>query len=269
MTWKMYKVRLRLLAPLHVGWLKQGNLQRTRPYVTGKALWGALTARLTRDYPHLGSYQQVGEQVKTQLAFSYFYPATGDRVDCWPWGAQADEFAWCYLHSYASTALDYQHNRAEEGSLHETEYIAPQTREGKPVYLLGYIFEREGCTLPRWRDVLPHLQLGGERGYGWGRVRPEGEPQETRKFFPGWQVDLDGERPVLRAEGEGAVFYAHVQAQGVQARGVIEPFLGRETASDGQHGERLSQARICWAPGGQLLEAGKMEIGEFGIWRKV
>lgn len=265
MAWKMYKVQLRLLAPLHVGWLKQGNLQRTRPYVTGKVIWGALTARLTRDHPPLRNYQQVGEKVNAQLAFSYFYPAVGEEVDCWPWGAQADAFAWRYLNSYASTALNYDHNRAEEGSLHETEYIAPQTRDGKPVYLLGYFFEQEGCALP-WREALNHLQLGGERGYGWGRVRSEGEPQVTDEFFPGWQVDLNVKRPQLQAANGKAVFYAHVQVNGVAGRGAIEPFLGRETDAEGWHGEHLSQALICWAPGGEAPAGKRLEIGEFGVW---
>lgn len=265
MAWKMYKVQLRLLTPLHVGWLKQSNLQRTRPYVTGKVIWGALTARLTRDHPSLGNYQQVGENVNAQLAFSYFYPTTGAQVDCWPWGAQADEFAWRYLNSYASTALNYDDNRAEEGSLHETEYIAPHTRDGKPVYLLGYFLEQEGCALP-WREALDHLQLGGERGYGWGRVRLRGL-SETNEFFPGWQVNLAAERPQLQAANGKAVFYAHVQVEEVVAgRGVIEPFLGRETDSEERHGHRLSPALICWAPGGEAPAGKRLEIGEFGVW---
>lgn len=270
MAWKMCKVQLRLLTPLHVGWLKQGNLQRTRPYVTGKVLWGALTARLTRDHFNGSNYEQVGKRVNEQLAFSYFYPVSSETLDLWPWGKGADEFAWRYLQSYASTALNYAHNRAAEGSLHETEYIAPQTRDGEPVSLLGYIFEQEGCNL-KWQEALSRLQLGGERGYGWGRVRlkgesqEKGEPQETGEFFPGWQVDLSGERPQLKAADGKAVFYAHVQAQGVQGRGTIEPFLGRETASDGRHGESLSQALICWAPGGEADKV-QVRIGRFGVW---
>ncbi len=265
MMWKMYKARLRLLSPIHVGWAKQGNLQRTRPYVTGKVIWGALTARLTRDHPSLGDYQQVGEKVKAQLAFSYFYPAVGKEVNCWPWGVQADVFAWRYLNSYASTALNYDHNRAEEGSLHETEYIAPRTRDGEMVYLLGYIFEQEGCKLP-WRKALDRLQLGGERGYGWGRVRSEGEPQVTDEFFPGWQVDLKAEQPHLKAANGKAVFYAHVQANNVAGSGAIEPLLGRETSQNGQHGEQISKAEICWTPGSQLSQQVHLKIGHFGIW---
>ena len=46
MTWTVYRVTWRLLAPMHIGWRKLGNMQQTRPYVTGRNLWGAFTARL-------------------------------------------------------------------------------------------------------------------------------------------------------------------------------------------------------------------------------
>ena len=45
MAWRAYKIVLRLRSPLHIGRGKVGNLQRTRPYVAGRNLWGALTAR--------------------------------------------------------------------------------------------------------------------------------------------------------------------------------------------------------------------------------
>ncbi len=286
MTWTAYKIVFQMLAPMHIGWFKQGNLQRTRPYVTGKALWGALTARLTRDHPELrGDYGAVGQRVNEELAFSYFYPAVSENVDLWPW-EKPDEFAWRYLGSYASTALDYGHNTAEEGSLHETEFIAPCTREGDQVYLVGYIFERQGCTLP-WRDVLSRLQLGGERTYGWGRVRLEkmSSPLSSgEKFFvDGLAMALDGERPVLRAStntpllaSTNTPLLAHALAAEFQGRrpvssvrGPVEPLLGRETDPQGRFGAHLPEARICWPPGGILTAGAEIIIGEYGIWEGV
>ena len=279
MSWTAYKVVFRLLAPMHIGWIKQGNLQRTRPYVTGKALWGALTARLTRDHPQLGGdYKNVGQRVHQELAFSYFYPAVGETVDLWPWGETAEEFAWRYLGSYASTALNYSCNTAEEGSLHETEFIAPFTRDGQPVYLIGYIFECQGCTLP-WQDVLSRLQLGGERTYGWGRVRLEKMSSLLsggEKFFvDGLEMTLDGKRPVLQASKD-APLLAHALAaefQGCQpvssVRGPVEPLLGRETDPQGRFGAHLPEARICWPPGSTLTADAEIIIGEYGIWAGV
>ena len=70
MSWTAYRIFLRLLTPVHIGAAKLGNLQTTRPYIHGKALWGGLTARLARDNPALnGDYAGVGRRVNEELAF--------------------------------------------------------------------------------------------------------------------------------------------------------------------------------------------------------
>ena len=165
MEWKAYQIGFRLISPLHIGWRKSGNLQQTRPYVTGRALWGALTARLTRELRQT-NYEEIGTQVDERLAFTYLYPSVeSDHVTLWPWGEDWDRFAWTYLGSYVSTALA-DGRGAEEGSLHETEFISPRARDGKQVYLTGYIFVRDDFGELPLSSALSKLQMGGERGYG-------------------------------------------------------------------------------------------------------
>jgi hypothetical protein len=280
MNWKAYCIVFRLMSPLHVGHLKIGNLMRTRHYVTGKTLWGALTARLTRDFPVLGGdYTAIGERVNEELAFSYFYPALQLDKPLYPhYGEQGlrygsnqmkpDEFAWRLLSSYASTALNPGHASAEEGSLHDTEFISPYDEEtGKPIYLVGYIFERQGCKLP-WREVLGRWQLGGERRYGWGRVLAEGMPTAATTFFS-HTLELSGERPAVQVEADQPIL-AHVAAAGEhEARGQIEPFVGRETGADGRFGgSGLQNAQICWEPGSRVGEEAVFEIGAYGLWER-
>jgi hypothetical protein len=270
MTWNAYKIVFRVLTPMHMGQAKLGNLQRTRPYVHGKSLWGALTARLTRDDPGLGGdYAAVGSRVSDELAFSYFYPTTSHQVDLWPWD-DPDQFAWRYLGSYASTALDYTLNSAEDGSLHETEYIAPTSREGEPVNLVGYVFEKAGCTLP-WKDALTRLQLGGERTYGWGRVELRAIHSTTEEFFSRLPMTLDGARPGLRLNQE-AVLIAHASANGenaIKAHGSLVPLVGRETRSAANHGRYLSPPMICWEPGSQVDAETPAIVSNYGIWEAV
>ncbi len=80
MTWTPYLVSYKLISPAHIGWKKVGNLQITRPYVTGKTLWGALTARLVRDEKK-NNYNDIGKKVDDELRFTYFYPSiTQDKV---------------------------------------------------------------------------------------------------------------------------------------------------------------------------------------------
>jgi hypothetical protein len=269
MNWTAYKIVLRLLTPLHVGAGSLGNVQRARPYIHSKALWGALTARLTRDNSSFGGdYKAVGDRVERELAFSYFYPATSDQIDLWPW-CDPDEFAWRYLGSYTGTALDYSRNATEEGSLHETEFIAPTTRDGQPVHLVGYIFEQVGCSLP-WRSELPRLQLGGERTYGWGRVALHSVTPATEDLFGRHRLTLDGERPGLHVEG-GAPLLAHALAHGPQAvtaRGPVVPLLGRETQTAAEHGKHLPEATVCWEPGSIVEAEIPIIFGNHGIWEK-
>jgi len=302
MAWTAYQVTFRLLSPMHIGWRKVGNMQQTRPYVTGRNLWGVLTARLVRS--RMGSdYERIGKEVVEQLTFSYLYPSWEiGRVACWPWGDTWDEFAWTFLGSNVSTALASGRS-AEEGSLHETEYIAPYTRAlpernvaaGAPVYLVGYIFVADGCRL-RWQDVLNQLQLGGERGYGWGRLSLE-RCQEVQdgSFFGLYRLDCAGPRPRLTATGstsspqagsaganggQEVPLLAHLDTQGqsvstnansqTQITGRIEPLLGRKTDTHtGQFGVRLSLAKICGTPGSTVPTGREFTIGAHGIWELV
>lgn len=322
MAWAAHGVILRLRSPLHVGHSKVSNLQRTRPYVTGKTLWGALTARLTRDgfvppngfTPGKNPYVEVGYYVSQHLAFTYFFPAVKliagtqpDLTDRWlcvdnyllSFTPLDDLGTYLFLDSYASTALDYERFGAEEGSLHEVEFISPRTRPladtpladhiadlygmpdpdaselGAQVYLVGYLAEY-GTSGLNWQEALGKLQLGGERGYGWGRVELVSHIPVQRNLFNSLRICDDGTSICLRAEKK-ALAPAHVLAAlyresgrthppvtGLQ--GVIEPWVGRETHADGAFGREPSGARICWVPGTAVPAGTVARIGPYGIW---
>lgn len=285
MTWTAYQVSFRLVAPLHVGWRKLGNLQQTRSYLTGRNFWGALTARLTRENGR-NNYPEVGRDVDNYLAFTYFYPSTQpDKVSLWPWPDNQEEFAWKFLGSYVSTAMENGHS-AEEGSLHETEFIAPYTRDWdasdqkpQPVYLVGYIFEKDSLqsdaqsNLKYWQEALNKLQFGGDRNYGWGQVRlykldmlPEDELD--KKYFD-YTLILDKDFVQLRASKKTCLL-AHTQAtESADRQAMLEPLVGRETNSTRGFGRTVSTAEICWIPGGDVSEDEIFEIQPKGVWRKV
>jgi len=260
MTWSLYQVSLRILSPIHIGWKKTGNLQQTRSYVTGKTLWGALTARLVRDDGGT-NYPEIGKSVDDTLRFTYFYPTTNpDKVEIWPWG-NPSEFSWLYLGSYPSTALSGK--TAEGGSLHETECISPKTRSGEQVYLIGYTIEKEGCNL-HWQDALQRIQLGGERGYGWGRVELVKKPEQCDKCF-GYRFDGTKEYPIITVPKDGHTL-AHTLAEGLELIGTIEPFVGRETSKEKDFGGVISVVDICWVPGSIVNEYKTFEIQPKGLW---
>ncbi|AAM33049.1 RAMP superfamily CRISPR-associated protein [Methanosarcina mazei] len=272
MVWSLYRVSLRLLSPVHIGWKKTDNLQQTRPYVPAKTMWGALTARIARDYGSF-DYENIGNKVAENLRFSYFYPTiiinenerVPTRIDIFPW-ENIDDFSWKYLSSSQNTALNQK--TAEEGSLHETENISNKTRSGDPVYLLGYVFEKEGSNL-KWQESLKKIQIGGERGYGWGKVEISDISNFQKECFNGYNVSLTSEHPTIDVTIENKYVLAHVLTKNLNLNGLVEPFVGRETSKNKYFGGKYSSAEICWMPGSTVKENEKFEILPTGLWRSM
>lgn len=280
--WHAYRVIFRLRAPLHIGWGKVGNLQRTRPYVTGRALWGALTMRLTRDKAGAGpatdsvDYQRFGERVKEDLAFTYFYPATQAKSDYqvdWPWEKE-NLFRRRFLSSYQGTALFPFHHSAAIGMLREVEFISPYTLDtGEPVFLVGYIFERDGSKLA-WREALKRVQFGGERGYGWGDVGLIRIDEVKDDALFGGKAKLDGNAKQVRICVPALEpLLAHTLAVNLPVKGEVEPLVGREWRSynrihryAGQHVEFMG---VCFTPGSKVTEDLVLTIGQYGIWQGI
>ncbi len=278
MSWQKYEVIFRLLSPLHVGFRKTGNLMQTREYVPGKVFWAALTARLTRDSGNGADGRQyviIGNAVNESFRFGYLYPALPKSGSCgvksaddltvhYPWNANFD---YLFLDSYASTALDYDSKTAAEALLHETEFMQPYTRPygsqpSLPVYLYGDLYvhsetaEQDG-VLKYWQDALSKLQFGGERGYGWGRVRLESLPK----------VGNCGEPTVEVKKGQRVL--AHVLAEGLTLYGSVEPLVGWErNPKNGTTNWHLSSPNICYPPGATVKSDCSFTVNHYGIWKK-
>ncbi len=261
MAWTLYRLVFRLESPLHIGWRKVGNLMQTRPYVPGKVLWAALTAGITRDLGHGADgqkYKGIGQAVQENFRFGYLWPSVDGQTPYFPW--EHDDFDYRLLGSYAGTAQDPDREAAEEGSLHETEFIAPITRDGRPVYLIGDLWVRNGLPheLQNWQKALGKVQLGGERTYGWGRVRLERLEQlgQLKEVV----IRLEKNSPLTAhawAAGEGAV---------LNVIGPVEPLVGWEMNEEGRF--VLSQAVISWAPGSRVQDGLELVVGDYGILKK-
>lgn len=271
MGWNLHRVSLKLLSPMQIGWRKIGNLQQTRYYVPSRTLWGALTARIARDCGEF-DYMKTGIDVDKFLRFSYFYPSDNEeKIDPFPWTGK-DEFEWRFIGSTVNTALDLGKKTADEGSLHETEYIAPKTRDRKQVYLIGYVFEHKDCGL-NWKAALTKLQIGGERTYGWGRVgidESKGCARVAEIDLDGYDIELDGEFPMIKLSASRSVI-SHVladnQIDNFASSGNIEPLIGLETTKEERFGAEISAAQICWTPGTKFSNDHTFVIGEKGIWK--
>jgi hypothetical protein len=295
MAWTFYELRFRLLSPLHIGHQKIGNIQRTRHYVPARVLWGALTARLARDARVCelanvaeGNYVSMGTLVKQQVAFTYFFPAVNDEPPVLPNYEDGslsylsgqdrlspETFAWRHLGSYAATALNYERNAAEEASLHEVEFISPYARSNNaphPVDLRGYAIVAGECRLPwpKLKAALQAIQIGGERRYGWGRLRLDkaekcGEGEAS--LFGGLHCEAKDEaRPKVLAENSAALL-AHTAASGITACGEVEPLVGRVWEQSKGAGQTVEFADICYAPGARLESRQMFEMTVKHVWR--
>ena len=269
MSWMRYAVELRLLSPVHIGWRKLGNLQQTRTYVTGKVIWAALTARLTRD---LGkgtqgeAYKDIGAKLHENFRFSYFYPAIkkGENEEKrfytqYFW--ETENFDYLFLNSFGSAAIEWNNRVSEKGTLHEVEYISPRSRTGEQVYLRGDIWVKE-CILKdleTWCVSLGRVCLGGERTYGWGRVALDCEP-----------VVLEKTDAVLVDVEKGEHVAAHVDAESVGEGviGCIEPLVGWEYTAENCW-SLTKDVKMAYIPGSVVLDRMRFEVGRFGVLRRV
>lgn len=273
--WQGYQVVLRLVSPMHVGQHRLGNVRLTRGYVPARLWWAALTARLTRQTrqgdassPSAEDYSQMGKRVHETMALGYLYPALRTEQGWqvfYPWD-DAMTFRARFLSSYASTALIYPQQSAAQGSLHEVEFLAPQTRsidgkESEAVYLVGNVWVREDA--PAWRTVLPYLQFGGERGYGWGRIALMEVTESTRW---GHHEIISGRgRPVVQVAAGGTLL-AHTPAREVQAVGSIEALVGRQWTQEGPGRTVEPFGGICYEPGSRVEQESYFTVGAYGLW---
>ncbi len=313
MSFKHYRVILRLLSPLHIGKRKYRNLMETREYVPGRTLWGALTARITRDYFDGNSdfYKKIGEFFHQHLRFGYLWPSLDGQNPYFPW--EHDDFDYLFKFGYMGQPIEIDRKATEEGQLHESEFIAPTTRDNRKVYLVGDLWINAGVVdadlhgfleinkdqltpscqrkfIEVLEEAMNNLQLGGEKGYGWGRVKYEKlEPTNGEKAIGDMEIsDENGKVSLKFNEGQHITAHAlaaewklpskddskHVSNEEIQTltpasneevQGAIEPLTGYEYRGEYS---LISNPPICYEPGSKVKSPIVLTVGKFGILHK-
>ncbi|WP_202319141.1 RAMP superfamily CRISPR-associated protein [Archaeoglobus neptunius] len=329
MTWKCYLTIFKAESPVHIGYRQIGILKTTRYYITGRAMWGAITANLTRalfSSPDAQDYQAVGNFVRKNIRTTYFYPAikkdTVKDPEKWSeckvedylvfmpeytdeglkFGKKTkEEFEQTFIDSFVSTALEPQTKTAEEGSLHEFEYIRNKINIGgkaTQVYWIGYLFvkhntyetkDNQGKRVYRvelkesgkdieikfkneitykacLKGALNPLFVGGERNYGFGRLTPESDFVESQRLFGKFTVKLNANEPIMEID----TAFAHLDLEGAELKGEllgeIEPVVGLEWSDEGA-GQRISSFEICALPGSKIGKS-YIKVGNYGILKR-
>jgi hypothetical protein len=282
MSWQAYRLLFRVLSPIHIGFERIGNLQRTRPYVLGRNLWAAAAAKMVLE-GRVAGYEEARSELAGQYCIGYLFPTLSNETVFAPcygddglfFGLDQHigqrEFEHRFLSSTAHTALNPASRGAEEGSLHEVECLLPRTRpDGRPTYLAGVLFARRGTTEATLRSLLDDLQVGGERTYGMGRLRLESAEPTDGGLFPGFEVDRQQDRPIARGQGPIPAHWliGIMEAQDLGVTGEIEILIGRDTCDSG-YGVSLSRAAASWCPGSVPNSARSFRILPQGLWEEL
>lgn len=121
---------------------------------------------------------------------------------------------------------------------------------------------------------MERLQLGGERGYGWGDTKTVKicESKDSNLFGKELRFQEQEGQPSVRLLASKKLL-AHAVADNLAAAGEVEPLVGREWRSHLKHnhyaGQHIEFNQICFAPGSDIL-AGSADflIGNFGVWKQ-
>lgn len=312
MSWKTYKLTYLAPGPVHAGFREIGNVVRTRYYIPASTIWGAVTAQLTRSIFPAGHpqmpllYQIIGDYVKENLRFGYFFPTEEGIIyrpkferNAEKYGSLSrDQFERKFITSIATTALEVsaeegattkQTFAAEEGSLHEMEIMtAKKTPAGDwaKLQFFGYAYfkierpfkseipdvnelkklENDDFVLEQIQEII----AGGERKYGFGKLVLEKceEENESKDLIPA---------ELCKNNVDSEIYFAShvpfISEKKLEISGPIEPYVcrvwgnGTKTSGKGP-GQSYSVANVCWVPGCKLESylIDSIRVGVGGMW---
>lgn len=232
--WQRLDIVFVLKSPLHIGYLPFRGLviSPTRYYVPGRNFWGAVTKRLTENlYENpVEEYKKIGEQIKENFRFSYFYLYDGETIFIPKYNEegltfgdkkQIDKFQFEYrfIGSRVLTAINSNSGTAKDESLHEIEFIKDKFSDDgdriKDTKIIGCIWVKENSKIQDYEvkienngifvnefNLIEELTLGGEQGYGFGLVGLEAIL--NKKLFPidsldneDVKISLEKDKPIL------------------------------------------------------------------------
>ena len=301
MNWSIIRLVYKPKGPIHIGYHKLGFIQRTRYYIPARNLWGATTSNFTKmafDHPAADDYAETGSEIRETLRFSYFYPSLGIensqismpvyRQNGLKYGEyNADQFERFFIQANGHTAIDPSCMTAEDGTLHETEYISNVINKGdafKQVYFTGYVFIKvcekhnlkwtntDASSSPCLKAVMEDILVGGERRYGFGGLRlytTTDFNELSEKIFDCFQVKSDcstdcqvknSTQDICLKIPSGSPIPAHLAATGgIDIRGDLEPLVGWgwEKGAGEKEGKKvympkirsISSEPLFWKPG--------------------
>ena len=294
MSWSLYRWVWQLESPVFLGIPPAGSLNRCRPYVPARSIWGALTSETSQAAANakgFPDYQGQGSKLRKCLRFTYLFPAakvnsvwrawlpayernrglTWRREDC-KYAQNSDtvvsdrQFRRWILDARPGTAIDADSDTAAEATLRETEHLMTRWRPGspfggQPVALVGYVFLDNSNPSPDSVSVgdleaARTLFIGGDTRYGLGRLR-------RIEFKP---ADKVFRAQTLLDESEPRVITSLLLAHGHSAQNLLgakEALVGWDRMLNDP---LVKIGGLQWAPGSQAGEDVTWKLEPDGFW---
>lgn len=193
-----------------------------------------------------------------------------------------EEFENRFVFSQSSAALYAASLTAEDGALHESEFLSPVGRrraeeKRKRLYFLGYFVLRDSPDLPleTLQSAAARISVGADQRYGWGRLALVGFGPSGSGIFDEFDV-FDADKGECGVRATNAAFHlpAHLEAGSkphLALEGDIEMLSGRDWDNKkGGAGRSVVKARPCWAPGsrGKSDPHARFIIQPEGYWTR-
>ncbi|MBU1222193.1 hypothetical protein KKF34_10110 [Myxococcota bacterium] len=281
MTWTAIRWVWRLEGPLFIGMPPAGSLNRCRLYVPARALWGAVTAEISRNTSgeKFPEYKDIGNQIKAESRFTYLFPTEKQGNKFLPWLPEFDEmrgYQWfCQsrnltdrefrcrmLDSRPGTAIDPDSDSAAEGTLRETECINPSWRKTdnqektSEMFLSGYVFLKNNGLIKQF-EMIDTLFVGGDTRYGLGKISRL-KWQELSRDFSVFEktVHLDQEEPQIVSN----IIWGH------SFESKHPDMIGTKELSGGWDNGSQCEGKLTWAPGSSMTHPLAWSIDKNGFW---
>lgn len=246
---EFYKIKLKIVSPVHCGNKQWGFVQSSRDFVPPWTIHGALSVLFVENNQYRATYDKM---VKCCF-ISPFYPAVdrnNEEIILAPDKKYTKKIKIDSLtFSIGSTSLESNRTKTEDsgGALHRFEYISPKIRIydineiiTHDLFLVGYVgFDNNDSDGRKFIDKLKDLEnkgitIGGNRAQGMGEcVINEIEKKEITSldFF------IKDHPAVIKVDG------------GIQIKGITEKLSLRTTLNNKKFGlEYLGDLNEVFVP---------------------
>jgi len=222
---KWYKLVFKQKQPIHIGGITWGVVNETEFFIPGWTMWGALTNAFI-----LQGLDEELNQNKIEISeifetITNFYPVlVEDREDTtqiikkdplFPiykngelqFGDYSeDKFRFSFVDTFVSTAVEPVSRKAKDKSLHEVDFVLPQSKSSANIkgrlYWVGLLGVKEQHCESINNKFLNNdspqpfqIYIGGERRYGYGEIELLKESlnyEISDEELAKWNLDREG-----------------------------------------------------------------------------